>query len=106
MKTKLKKLNQLVLLYYAPTFKNTPTASLEVILNHRPLHFEFEVVGIRNYIRLKDEVNSKWPGYSDKNKYELGHLFHWKKETCKIDFQGGDISDYKSELLKVPLYNW
>ena len=62
-------------MYYCPMFKNTPTASLEVILSQRPLYLDFEGVALRNYTRLKDEVMSKWPGYSETNRFEVGHLY-------------------------------
>ena len=42
---------RLALRYFAPIWKTTPTASLEVILNQKPSHLEVEGVAIKTYIQ-------------------------------------------------------
>ena len=56
-KSLIKTVKRLTLVYYAPMWKTTPTASLQVILNKKPSHIEIKGVGIRSYICIKN--NSK-----------------------------------------------
>ena len=57
------KSERLTLRYYAPMWKTTPTASLQVILNQKPSHIEIKGVGIKTYICIKDQFqNNFWDG--------------------------------------------
>ena len=44
----IRTVERLALRYFAPIWKTTPTASLEVILNQKPSHLEVEGVAIKN----------------------------------------------------------
>ena len=51
-KSKIPTVERLALAYYAPMWKTTPTASLQIILNQLPSHLEVASVGIKSYIRF------------------------------------------------------
>ena len=46
--------------YFAPIWKTTPTASLEVILNKKPSHLEVVGVGIKTYMQIKDQFQNNF----------------------------------------------
>ena len=49
-KASIRSVERLALRYFAPIWKTTPTASLEVILNKKPSHLEVVGVGIKTYL--------------------------------------------------------
>ena len=49
--TLIKKVARLALVYFAPMWKTTPTAGLEIILNKKPPHIEILGVAIKSYIQ-------------------------------------------------------
>ena len=51
-KSLIRSVERLALAYFAPMWKTTPTASLQIILNQRPSHIEVLNVGIKSYIRI------------------------------------------------------
>ena len=53
-KSLIKTVERLALKYYAPMWKTTPTASLQVILNQKPSHIEVKGVCIRSYMHIKN----------------------------------------------------
>ena len=62
-KSLIKSAERLILRYYAPMWKTTPTASLQVILNQKPSHIEIRGVGIKTYILIKNQFqNNFWDG--------------------------------------------
>ena len=65
-KSLIKFVERLTLVYHAPMWKTTPTASLQVILNKKkPSHIKVKGVGIRSYIRIKNLFqNNLWDGIS------------------------------------------
>ena len=74
----------LALCYYAPMWKTTPTASLQLILNKKPSHLEVMNVGIRSYICIKKLFqNNFWDGKTN-NKRVHGHFATLKQSTHKI----------------------
>ena len=52
----MSKLSRLVLLFYAPFFKSTPTEALEVIYNHIPPLVEVLRVGMSTYCRIRNSI--------------------------------------------------
>ena len=65
--TKLGNVERLALAYYAPMWKTTPTASLQIILNKKPSHLEVLSVGIKSYIRFKQLFKcNHWDGIAEK----------------------------------------
>ena len=103
--SKLKRISRLSLLGMAPMWKGSPTSGLEIIMNRRPVHLEITKVGMRNYIRIRDEIPKSWNGLSHSTK-KVGHLLHWNRLARKIEFQDGCILDYKCEILKTTVFNW
>ena len=62
-KSLIKTVERLALKYYAPMWKTTPTASLQVILNQKPSHIEVKGVCIRSYMHIKNLFqNNFWDG--------------------------------------------
>ena len=49
-KSLLRSVERLALAYYAPMWKTTPTASLQIILSQIPSHLEVLSVGIKSFI--------------------------------------------------------
>ena len=63
LKGYIRRAERLALRYFAPIWKTTPTASLEMILNQKPFHLEVEGVAIKTYIQIKDQFqNIFWDG--------------------------------------------
>ena len=58
-KVSIRSVERLALRYFAPIWKTTPTASLEVILNQNPSHLEVVGVGIKTYLRIEDQFQKK-----------------------------------------------
>ena len=59
----IRTVERLALRYFAPIWKTTPTASLEVILSQKPSHLEVEGVAIKTYIRFKDQFQNNFLGW-------------------------------------------
>ena len=45
-----KEVARIALVYFAPMWKSTPTAGLEIILNQKPPHIKIQGVAIKSYI--------------------------------------------------------
>ena len=59
----LRSLESMTFRYFAQIWKNTPTASLEVIMNLKPAHLEVLSTAIKTFIRIKDQIQSNfWDG--------------------------------------------
>ena len=105
-KSLMKSAEMLTLKYYAPMWKTTPTASLQVILNQKPSHIEIKGVGIRTYIQIKDHLQDNfWDGIS-LNKRANSHLNKLNMVTHKIIHEGNPLDEFMSDYLKDPVYNW
>ena len=83
----IKKVARLALVYYAPMWKSTPTAGLEIILNQKPPHIEIQGVAIKSYIQIKDVVENTWDGNA-LNKRLASHLLTLKNVTKTILHEG------------------
>ena len=79
----IKKVARLALVYYAPMWKSTPTAGLEIILNQKPPHIKIQGVAIKSYICIKDVVENTWDGNAF-NKRSASHLQTLKNVTKKF----------------------
>ena len=104
-KSLIKTVKRLALVYYAPMWKTTPTASLQVILNQKPSHIEVRGVGIRSYIRIKNQFqNNFWDGIPN-NKRANSHLATLKSITYNIIHEGIPLDNFESNFLKEPSFS-
>ena len=95
---------RLALRYFAPIWKTTPTASLEVILNQKPSHLEVEGVAIKTYIQIKDQFqNNIWDGLP-LNARANSHLRKLKSITTGIKHEGQPLADFVSDNLKKSIF--
>ena len=102
----IKSAERLTLHYYAPMWKTTPTASLQVILNQKPSHIEIKGVGIKTYIRIKDQFqNNFWDGIPYDRRAN-SHLNKLKSITHEIIHEGNPLDDFVSDYKREPFYNW
>ena len=62
LRKKNSRLTRMGLKGYCPMWKTTPTAGLEVLLNHRPIHLHLWGVALRNFIRIHTLIPKKWTG--------------------------------------------
>ena len=105
-KASIRSVERLALRYFAPIWKTTPTASLEVILNKKPSHLEVVGVGIKTYLRIKDQFqNNFWDGIPLDARAN-SHLRKLKSITTEIKHEGQLLDDFISDNLKDPFYNW
>ena len=102
----IRKAERLALRYFAPMWKTTPTASLEVILNQKLSYLEIEGVAIKTYICIKDEFqNNIWDGVP-LNARANSHLRKLISITTVIKHEGQPLADFVSDNLKNPYFNW
>ena len=102
----IRTVERLALRYFAPIWKTTPTASLEVILNQKPSHLEVEGVAIKTYIRIKDQFqNNFWDGVPLDSRAN-SHLRKIKSITTEIKHEGQPLADFISDHIKDPFFNW
>ena len=102
----VRRAERLALRYFAPMWKTTPTASLEVILNQKPSYLEIEGVAIKTYIQIKDEFqNNIWDDVP-LNARANSHLRKLKSITTGIKHKGQPLGDFVSDNLKNPYFNW
>ena len=79
----IRSLESLTFRYFAQIWKNTPTASLEVILNQKPAHLEVLSTAIKTFIRIKDQFqNNFWDGFPHGR--GCSHLLKLKQITSQI----------------------
>ena len=105
-KITIKSVERLTLVYHAPMWKTTPTASLQVILNKKPSHIKVKGVGIRSYIPIKNLFqNNFWDGISY-NKRAHSHLSTLKKITHDIIHEGSPLDNFESDYLREPSFSW
>ena len=101
----IKKVARLALVYYAPMWKSTPTAGLEIILNQNPPHIEIQGVAIKSYICIKDVIKNTWDGNAF-NKRLASHLQTLKNVAKTISHEGSAIELFECDHLREPFYNW
>ena len=105
-KSLIRSVERLALAYFAPMWKTTPTASLQIILNQKPSHIEVLNVGIKSYIRIKNLFqNNFWDGIPN-NKRVHSHLATLKQITHKIIHEGIPLDDFESNYLREPSFSW
>ena len=96
-KSLIKSAERLTLRYYAPMWKTTPTASLQVILNQKPSHIEIKGLGIKTYICIKDQFqNTFWDGIPYDRRAN-SHLNKLKLVTHDIIHEGNPLDDFMSD---------
>ena len=101
----LRSLESMTFRYFAQIWKNTPTASLEVIMNLKPAHLEVLSTAIKTFIRIKDQIQSNfWDGIPHGR--GCGHLRKLKQITSRIIHAGQPLEFFVSDYRKNPLYNW
>ena len=104
--TKLGSVERLALAYYAPMWKTTPTASLQIILNKKPSHLEVLSVGIKSYIRFKQLFQGNhWDGIAN-NRMTNSHLKTLKYKSSKIIHEGTPLDEFESNFMREPSYSW
>ena len=104
--TSIKKVKRLALVYYAPMWKSTPTAGLQMILNKKPSHIEIKGTGIKSYIRIKNQFqNNFWDGKPN-NKRLASHLLTLQNVTNIITYEGKTLHKFESDYLREPFFNW
>ena len=102
----IRTVERLAIRYFAPIWKTTNTASLEVILNQKPSHLEVEGVAIKTYIRIKDQFqNYFWDGVPLDSRAN-SHLRKIKSITTEIKHEGQPLADFISDYIKDPYFNW
>ena len=98
---RVKTLESLTFRYFAQIWKNTPTASLEVILNKKPAHLEVLSTAIKTFMRIKDQFQTNfWDGFPLGNR-GCSHLKKLKQITSQIFLEDQSldlfISDYRKK---------
>ena len=102
----IRNVERLALVYYAPMWKSTPTAGLQVILNQKPSHIEVKSIGIKSYICIKNQFqNNFWNG-KPYNKRSASHLLTLQNITNKIIHEGEPLHKFESDYLREPFFNW
>ena len=102
----LKSVERLALAYYAPMWKTTPTASLQIILNQLPSHLEVSSVSIKSYIRFKNIFqNNFWDGVP-RNKRMHSHLKSLKFNSNQIIHEGTPLDNFENNFLKEASFSW
>ena len=101
----IRSLESLTFRYFAQIWKNTPTASLEVILNQKPAHLEVLSTAIKTFIRIKDQFqNNFWDGLPHGR--GCSHLMKLKQITSQIIHVDQSLDLFVSDYRKNPMYNW
>ena len=102
----IKTLESLTFRYFAQIWKNTPTASLEVILNKKPAHLEVLSTAIKTFMRIKDQFQTNfWDGFPLGNR-GCSHLKKLKQITSQIFLEDQSLDLFTSDYRKNPMFNW
>ena len=102
----IRSLERQALRYFAPIWRTTPTASLEVILNQKPAHLEVLGAAIKTFMRIKDQFqNNFWDGRPLDNRAN-SHLRKLNQIVSQISHEGQPLDLFTSDYRKVPFYNW
>ena len=102
----IKTLESLTFRYFAQIWKNTPTASLEVILNKKPAHLEVLSTAIKTFMRIKDQFQTNfWDGFPLGNR-GCSHLKKLKQITSQIFLEDQSLDLFISDYRKNPIFNW
>ena len=102
----IRTLESLTFRYYAPIWRTTPTASLEVILNKKPAHLEVLGTAIKTFMRIKDQFqNIFWDGMPLDNRVS-SHLRKLTQITSRLCHEGQPLDSFTSDYRKIPYFNW
>ena len=102
----LRSVERLALAYYAPMWKTTPTASLQIILNQLPSHLEVASVSIKSYIRFKNLFQHNfWDGVPG-NKRMHSHLKTLKFNSNQIIHEGTPLDNFENNFMKEASFSW
>ena len=102
----IRTLESLTFRYYAPIWRTTPTASLEVILNKKPAHLEVLGTAIKTFMRIKDQFqNNFWDGIPLDNR-GCSHLRKLNQITSQLCHEGQPLDSFTSDYRKIPYFNW
>ena len=102
----IRTLESLTFRYYAPIWRTTPTASLEVILNKKPAHLEVLGTAIKTFMRIKDQFqNNFWDGIPLDNRAS-SHLRKLNQITSQLCHEGQPLDSFTSDYRKIPYFNW
>ena len=102
----IRTLESLTFRYYAPIWRTTPTASLEVILNKKPAHLEVLGTAIKTFMRIKDQFqNNFWDGMPLDNRAS-SHLRKLNQITSQLCHEGQPLDTFTSDYRKIPYFNW
>ena len=107
-KSLIKTAERHALAYYAPMWKTTPTASLQIIINKKPSHLEVRSACIRTYMRIKNIFQNPLNFWDDipNNKRMHSHLATLKHMSQDIIHDGTPLDVFESDHLKEPTFSW
>ena len=77
-----------------------------MILNKKPSYLEVEGVGIRTFMRIKDELQTNFWDGTPLNSRANSHFKKLKYVATKILHEGQLLDNFISDNLKDPYYNW
>jgi hypothetical protein len=77
----LSKLNRLACLSLGSVPPGTPTATMVVLYNLRPLDLELERIALKTYNRIKNKLPCIWNGLPTGRGGRVGHLRYWERKT-------------------------
>ena len=105
-KQKIESVERVAMQCYAPTWKKTPTASLQILYNQLPSELDIMYVTIKTYIRCKHIFqNNHWDGiaeYASAN----SHLKTVKSLCHEINHEGTPLDQFHNNFMMDPFYSW
>ena len=105
-KQKIESVERVAMQCYAPTWKKTPTASLQILYNQLPSELDIMYVTIKTYIRCKHIFkNNHWDGiaeYASAN----SHLKTIKSLCHEINHEGTPLDQFHNNFMMDPFYSW
>jgi hypothetical protein len=77
------KLNRLACLALGSVPQGTPTMSLEILYDIKPLDLEMHQIAIKTYSRIKSKLPYIWDGRPTKSMTRVGHLRYWDNKIAQ-----------------------
>jgi hypothetical protein len=81
----LSKLNRLACLSLGSVPLGTPTMTMEIIYDLKPLDLEMQSIAIKTYSRIKSRLPYIWDGRPTKGVARVGHLKYWADKISQYD---------------------
>jgi ribonuclease HI len=108
LKTKLNSLQRQALLMMGHFRNGTPTAGLEAIAGTMPLDLHLEMLALKTYIRIEDQLSEFWVGMKKPRiKSHLKHCMSLKAQTDEEVTQNkDDIVKCRNSCNKFTLKKW